>query len=100
VSDTYSFTAEIWEWEGKAAWFFVTLPTELSAEIREVPRMPRGFGSVRVSVAIGRSRWQTSIFPDSKVKSYILPVKKAVRVAEGIEVHDHVEVSIELLEQD
>ncbi len=100
MSHTFTFSAELWEWEGKAAWFFVTLPIELSAEIREVPRMPRGFGSVRVSVTIGGSTWQTSIFPDSKAKSYILPVKKAIRVAEGIEVHESVEVHIELLEQD
>jgi Domain of unknown function (DUF1905) len=100
VSETYTFSADLWEWEGKAAWFFVTLPFELSAEIREVPRMPRGFGSVRVSATIGGSTWQTSIFPDSKVKRYILPVKKAVRVAESINVHETVEVSLELLEQD
>jgi hypothetical protein len=100
VNHTHKFTADLWEWEGKAAWFFVTLPVELSAEIREVPRMPRGFGSVRVSVTIGGSTWQTSIFPDSKAKSYILPVKKAVRVAESINVRESVEVSLELLEQD
>ena len=98
MSHTFAFSAELWEWEGKAAWCFVTLPLEVSAEVREIPRMPRGFGSVRVSVSVGGSTWQTSIFPDTKAKSYILPVKKAIRVAEGIEVHDSVEVSLELLE--
>lgn len=98
MTDSFTFSAQLWEWEGKAAWCFVTLPLDVSAEIREVPRMPRGFGSVRVSVTVGASTWQTSIFPDTKVKAFILPVKKAIRVAEGIELHDRVEVALELLE--
>jgi hypothetical protein len=55
----------------------------------------RGFGSVKVTVALGESRWQTSLFPN-KDGSWFLPVKKAVRVAEGLMDGDEVAVELEL----
>lgn len=93
-----NFTAELWEWEGKGAWVFVTVPEDVSADIREMPRMPRGFGSVRVQVALGGSRWRTSVFPQSKEGTYVLPVKRAVREAEGVEIGDVVTIDLEPLE--
>lgn len=93
------FTAELWQWEAREdSWWFVTVPLELAAEISDLPRMPRGFGSVRVRVKIGASSWQTSVFPDSKSGSYVLPVKKAVRLKEGIGDGDIVNVALELVD--
>ena len=64
-----------------------------------VPRPPKpGFGSIRVEVTLGGSTWRTSIFPDSKAGCYVLPVKKAVRTAEGVEIGDRVDVMVETLE--
>ena len=81
------------------AWVFVSLPQELSDAIRSEPRPPRpGFGSIRVRVSIGGSTWQTSIFPEKNGGQYVLPVKKAVRVAEGVEVGDAVVVGLETVE--
>ena len=90
----YEFEAELWLWQAKDAWTFITLPNEAAEEIRFFhagkgkPR--RGFGSVRVKVGCGQSEWRTSIFPDSRSGSYVLPVKAAVRKAEGITVGDTV----------
>jgi hypothetical protein len=41
-----------------------------------------------VRVRLGGSEWRTSIFPDSKSGCYVLPVKKAVRKTENVEVGD------------
>lgn len=99
MTDTYRFDAELWEYTGPAAWVFLTVPAEQSAEISAIPREPRpGFGSIRVSVTLGGSTWQTSIFPDSKSGTFILPVKKAIRAHEQVEPGDVVGVSLELLE--
>lgn len=93
----YDFTAALWEWEGKAAWFFVTVPVEISDEIdARTDGFTNGFGSVRVRVRIGGSEWMTSLFPDSKQQAYVLPIKKAVRVAEAIAPGDEARVCIEL----
>jgi len=39
---------------------------------------------VRVEVTIGATTWRTSLFPDSKRQTYVLPVKKDVRRREGL----------------
>ncbi len=77
---------------------FVTLPEEMADEIAEVVPRRTGFGAVRVSVRIGSTRWQTSIFPDAKAGSYVLPVKRAVRLAEHLEIGDTARVVLELQE--
>ncbi len=92
------FTAELWRWEAQEGWFFVTVPERESARIRERPRPPRGFGSVRVRVTIGSTTWTTSVFPDSTRGAYVLPVKKAVRRAEDLEEGDDAVVLLEALE--
>jgi len=95
------FDAELWIWDARRAdsWTFVSLPEDVSEEIREVagdgPR--RGFGSVRVRVTIGASSWSTSIFPDSGKGCYVLPVKRSVREAEGLETGDVATVSLFLV---
>ena len=83
----YRARAKLWRWAGgKASWYFLTLPEKLSREIRLVDAGPRrtGFGSLRVTATIGDSTWQTSIFPSAQFKSYLLPVKAAVRKAEKL----------------
>jgi len=55
----------------------------------------RGFGSVKVTVTCGKTRWDTSLFPN-KDGSWFLPIKKPVRVAEDLMDGDEVEVDLEL----
>jgi hypothetical protein len=92
------FTAELWDYQGEGAWHFLTLPTELAEDIRE--RMPprRGFGSVRVEATIGDTTWRTSLFPDKSSGSYLLPVKKQVRVANDLEPGVAAHVTMRLLD--
>lgn len=90
---TYRFEAELWEYDGQGAWHFVTVPAELSEDLRADAGPRRGFGSVRVQVTIGRSTWSTSVFP-SKDGSFLLPVKKAVRRAEDLEAGETVAVEL------
>lgn len=55
----------------------------------------RGFGSVKVTARIGDSRWQTSLFPQ-KSGGWFLPVKKPVRLAEGLDFGGQIEGELEL----
>ena len=81
----FPFTAEVWEHEGPAAWHFVSLPEGVADEIEAAyGHRAAGFGSLRVEVTIGKTRWQTSVFPDRKRGTYVLPLKKQVRVAEQL----------------
>ena len=92
----HHFEAELWRWEGDAPWFFLTLPGEISDDVRARAGARRGFGSVRVQVTVGGSTWSTSVFPDSTRGAYVLPVKKSVRVSERIEPGDVVTVALAL----
>ena len=89
----FRFTAEAWEWGGDATWVFLTLPHDVADEI-EAGATAKGFGSVPVDVEVGSSAWQTSLFPDKKQASYVLPLKAAIRKAESIEIGDRVQVRL------
>lgn len=97
---TLRFTAELWRYPGDAAWHFVTLPMLVADEVRsQSDGLRRGFGSVRVAVRIGASTWKTSVFPDSKSGSYVLPVKKPVRINEEIEDGDSLDIELTVIEE-
>ncbi|MCP9622263.1 Domain of uncharacterised function (DUF1905) [Nocardia otitidiscaviarum] len=96
--DHYTFTAELWEYDGPAAWYFLNVPEAIADEIEEMyGHRVGGFGSVRVEVVIGASRWATSLFPDKKRGTYLLPVKKPVRISEGLSAGDSARVEITVL---
>ena len=83
------FRATVWLYEGKAAWHFATLPKNLSARIRALKS-----GSVRVTAALGGTRWKTSIFPDTKAGAYLLPIKASVREKERVRPGEEVEIAL------
>ena len=94
------YDAELWIWDARKldSWTFVTVPADASAEIRDrAGGLTRGFGSLRVRVTVGGSTWATSIFPDGKSGTYVLPVKKAVRRAESLGTGDVASVSLEVV---
>ncbi|MDX1467769.1 MAG: DUF1905 domain-containing protein [Acidimicrobiia bacterium] len=92
----HEFSAELWEYEGEAPWVFVTLPADLADEIED--QAPRGgFGSVKVEVNCGQSLWSTSLFPDKKSASFVLPVKKEIRIAEGLSPGDQARFKISVV---
>lgn len=92
--EAYEFPADLFLWEGDAAWTFAHIPEDVADEIADTA-VSGGFGSVRVEVTIGGSTWMTSLFPDSQAGTYVLPVKKAIRKAEGIEAGDRVTIRLQ-----
>ncbi|MBC7442894.1 MAG: DUF1905 domain-containing protein [Ramlibacter sp.] len=95
---TFTFTAALWEYQGAGAWVFVSVPADLAEDIRTVSEGRRGgFGSVKVRAGLNRSRWSTSLFPSTAEGTFILPVKKAIRQAEGVDAGDPVTIVLQLL---
>ena len=89
------FSGEIWFWRGPAPWHFVTVPEEQSTEVESLSRfVTYGWGVIPVVAQIERSSWQTSLFP--KDSRYLVPVKKSVRTAEGLELGDVVTVRLSI----
>jgi len=97
MKPSFEFSSALTEWDAKPNVFFLPVPPDVGANVRDVPTPPRGFGSVAVVVTIGGSTWSTSIFPSSSHDGFSLPVKAAVRRAEGIEPGDTVNATIQLV---
>ncbi len=94
----YSFKANVWLYPGMAGWHFVTLPKKTSEEIDFFfKEFKKGWGSLPVSVSVGKTSWKTSIFPDKQSQSYLLPLKKEVRKKESIKEGDIVNFIIKIL---
>jgi len=89
------FAGEIIHWRGPAPFHFVAVPEEESAAIEAVASMVTyGWGAIPVRARIGRTEFETSLFP--KDGRYLVPVKAAVRRAEGLELGDEIAVRLHL----
>ncbi len=97
----FTFTEKCWLWTAdKASWHFITVPKKQTEEIKFFTDSHfgkrRGWGAVRVTVTIGSSEWQTSIFPSKSLEAYLLPIKQEVRKKEKIAVEDSVKVRLKI----
>jgi len=93
---TFEFRSTLHEWDANRVMALVTLPVDLAEDIRDIAVPGRGFGAVRVKVRIGGSEWSTSVFPDKSSGSFVLPVKRAIRDAEQIDIGDAVDFEIDI----
>lgn len=93
----WQWKSKVWIYPGDVAWHFMTVPKAESAEISKIyTGMSKGWGSLPVCVTVGTSTWQTSIFPDRKSGTFLLPLKALIRKKEGLFIDDVVSVSIRI----
>lgn len=87
------FTGTLIEWRGPAPYYFVPIPDEESADIREVAAMATyGWGVIPVHARIGDRTFTTSLFPQKG--GYLLPLKDAVRKPLALSVGDEILVQM------
>jgi leucyl aminopeptidase (aminopeptidase T) len=84
------FAGEVVEWRGPAPYFFVALPLDAADLVDEVKAEVVYWGVVPVRAQIGDTEFETAMFP--REQTWFLPVKAAVRKAEGVRLGDVVEV--------
>ncbi|MEV6109837.1 DUF1905 domain-containing protein [Streptomyces sp. NPDC051940] len=88
-----AFSGEVIEWRGPSPFYFLPLPDEESADIREVAAMATyGWGVIPVTARIGEVSFETSLFP--KDGTYLLPLKNAVRKPQNLGAGDRVTVEM------
>lgn len=91
----FEFLTTIWRHSGKGAWHFVSLPNELSKEIREnLKSEEEGWGRLKATAKIGKSQWETAIWFDSKMNTYLLPLKAEIRKKENLEADKNIQTTI------
>jgi hypothetical protein len=91
----FSFSATVWEWRGPAPYHFVSVPPDVAIEIKELASaVTYGWGMIPVSGKIGATTFDTSLW--AKNGTYAVPLKDAVRKAEGISLNDLVSIELSL----
>lgn len=92
----YTFKSEVWLYPGLGGWHFVNVPEVISKGIRK----DKGKGMVKVSVTVGKTAWNTALFPYKNPKGdfgYLISIKKVVRNIEGVSQGDMIKVSFNIV---
>jgi len=95
---SFEVKGKVWRYEGQGAWHFVYVPKDLSQRIKDTARNKKkaGFHFVKVKATIGKTSWNTSLFP-TKDGPYLLAIKADVRHKENIDEGDLVIIRCSLL---
>ena len=98
MAKKYRVRSKVVLWPGEqGAWHFAHVDKKQSVNIQKTHGvLKRGFGSIPVVVTLGKTKWKTSIFPDRRSGTYILPLKLRVRRAEGIAEGDTITFMLDL----
>ncbi len=89
------FRGKVWFWKGPAPWYFVTVPEKECEDLKAILGIVTyGWGMIPARVRIGRTQWETSLWP--KEGTYIVPLKADVRRTEEIQEGDEVTVRLEV----
>jgi hypothetical protein len=87
----FEFSGQVFEWRGPAPFYYVALPDEDSADLKEASAiLTYGWGVIPVVVTSGATEWKTSWFPTDG--HYLVPLKDQVRWADGLGAGDEVRV--------
>jgi hypothetical protein len=87
------FRGEIIYWRGPSPFHFVAVPVDGCREIHAISSLVTyGWGVIPVTVRIGGTEWTTSLFP--KDGGYLVPIKDAVRKAEGLALGDEPTIAL------
>lgn len=92
MKKVYRIKAKVWRWPGDAGWHLVNIDKKISEQIRKA--YPKGF--VKINAKIGKTIWDTSLFPHKLSVSYLLSIKASVRKKEGIFEGDETKIDFRI----
>lgn len=91
----YQFSAKLWQHQAPGGWVFVSLPEDMSKEIRDnLQFQEEGWGRMKATARIKDIEWDTAIWFDKKANTYLLPIKSDVRKKTNIALDDVIDVSV------
>lgn len=96
VLKKFKLRTQVWRWPGDMGWHFITIPKNISEKIQKIGK-PYGSGFIRSKVQIGKTVWQTALFPYTRENVYLIAVKKSIRQKECIFDKDMVSVFFTLI---
>ena len=91
----YDFLAKTWKHCSAGGWVFVSLPLNITSEIKEhLKWQEERFGRLKIIAEIGNNKWDTAIWFDTKYETYLLPLKLDIRKKEKINTGDIIQIII------
>ena len=91
----YNFDSKTWKYNGQSGWTFISLPENMAKEIRDnLKNEEEGWGRLKATAKIGKTEWETAIWFDTKMNTYLLTLKAAIRKKEKIEIDKILAVTI------
>ena len=90
----YNFSNELWK-NNFSSWHFISVPNDMSKEIRDnLQWHEEGWGRMKVTAILEDFKWNTSIWFDTKIGCYILPIKLEIRNKLSLKEGDLLKISI------
>ncbi|KQY06818.1 hypothetical protein ASD37_11745 [Mycobacterium sp. Root135] len=94
----WQFDAEVFQWRGPAPYFFVATPPHVNDFLHaHHGELTYGWGVIPARARIGATEVTTSLIPRDGV--YLVPIKVALRRAEGVDDGDHIRVGLNVSPQ-
>jgi len=85
----------MWKHDSPGGWYFVSLPKRFSKEIMDnLKWQEEGWGRMKAHAQLGELTWETAIWFDTKMDTYILPIKSEIRKKTGISTEKEVRMVV------
>lgn len=95
----WQFDAEVFQWRGPAPYFFVATPAHVNDFLHaHHGELTYGWGVIPAQLRVGATEVTTSLIPRDGL--YLVPLKVALRRAEGIDDGDDVRVGLHVGRKD
>lgn len=99
MDEGFVIEGKVERYPGPGGWYFVEASKEVSDRLRklsisEVNKV--GWGYIKIRATIGKTSWDTTLFPQKDGKPYLIAIKSSVRMKEGIADGDMVHIECKL----
>lgn len=91
----FDVSGDMFEWRGPSPFHFVRVSESDSTLIKaEANLLSYGWGVIPINGKVGKTEFTTSLIP--KDGQYLIPIKDAVRLSEGIELGEIISIQFNL----
>lgn len=101
MAKVYKIKGKVWRWptisagkSGDMGWYFISVDKKLTEELKKIgKKYIYGSGFIGISAKVGKTKWDTALFPYTKEGIYLLSIKGIVRKKESVLEGDVINVS-------